>query len=151
VDNFYDAIQKGEATMKKAMSGLSIMGMIFFTIGLALAQSVYTGLIIDASDLSFIPSASPKIFDEEGREIYGSAYLDKEWVEKHGIVGYAKSLKEGKANARVTGNPYIIKAIKVTGPNSKDLIISNTDAGKVRELAKHLNFLDQAKVVIVVP
>ena len=137
--------------MKRAVSGLSIMGMIFFAIGLALAQSVYTGLIIDASDLSFIPSASPKIFDEEGREIYGSAYLDKEWVEKHGIVGYAKNLMEGKANARVAANPYIIKAIKVTGPNGKDLVISNSDAGKVRELAKHLNFLDQAKVVIVVP
>ncbi len=137
--------------MKKTMGGLSILGMILLIMGLASAQSVYTGLIIDASELSFIPSASPKIFDEEGREIYGSAYLDKEWVEKHGIVGYAKGLKEGKANARVASNPYIIKAIKVTGPNSKDLIISNTDAGKIRELAKHLNFLDQAKVVIVVP
>jgi hypothetical protein len=137
--------------MKKALVGLSVMGMTFLIIGLALAQSVYTGLIVDASDLSFIPSASPKIFDEEGREIYGSAYLDKEWVEKHGIVGYAKSLTEGKANARVAGNPYIIKAIKVTGPNSKDLIVSDADAGKVRELAKHLNFLDQAKVVIVAP
>ncbi len=137
--------------MKKTMGGLSILGMVLLIMGLASAQSVYTGLIIDASELSFIPSASPKIFDEEGREIYGSAYLDKEWVEKHGIVGYAKSLKEGRANARVAGNPFIIKAIKVTGPNSKDLIISNTDAGKIRELAKHLNFLDQAKVVIVVP
>ncbi len=137
--------------MKKTMGGLPILGMILLTMGLALAQGVYTGLIIDASELSFIPSASPTIFDEEGREIYGSAYLDKEWVEKHGVVGYAKGLKEGKANARVTGNPYIIKAIKVTGPNSKDLIISNTDAGQIRELAKHLNFLDQAKVVIIVP
>ncbi len=124
--------------MKKVMSGFSVMGMFFLAISLALAQSVYTGLIIDASDLSFIPSASLKILDEEGREIYGSAYLDKEWVEKHGIVSYAKSLKEAKANARVAGNPYIIKAIKVTGPNSKDLIISSTDAGRVRDLAKHL-------------
>ena len=137
--------------MKKAMGGLSFMGMTFLAIGLALAQGVYTGLIVDASDLSFTPSASPKILDEEGREIYGSGYLEKEWVEEHGVVGYAKSLAEGKTNARVAGNPYIIKAIKVTGPNSKDLIISNADAGKIRELTKHLNFLDRAKVVIVVP
>src|SRR4030042_2944401 len=107
--------------MKKAIGALFFMGMTFLTIGLALAQGVYTGLIVDASDLSFTPSASPKILDEEGREIYGSAYLDKEWVEKHGVVGYAKSLTDGKANARVAGNPYVIKAIKVSGPNSKDL------------------------------
>ena len=137
--------------MKKAMCGISFLGMTFLILGLALAQTVYTGLIIDASDLSFMPSASPKILDEEGREIYGSGYLDKEWVEKQGVVSYAKSIAEGKANARVAGNPYIIKAIKATGPNSKDLIVSNSDAGKVRELAKHLNFLDHAKVVIVVP
>jgi hypothetical protein len=116
-----------------------------------MSQGVYTGLIVDARNLSFTPSASPKILDEDGREVYGSAYLDKEWVEKHGVVGYAKSLTEGKANSRVAGNPYVVKAIKVTGPNSKDLIVSNADAQKIRELTKHLSFLDHAKVVIVVP
>ncbi|MDO9209170.1 MAG: hypothetical protein Q7V48_00225 [Deltaproteobacteria bacterium] len=137
--------------MKKAIGALSFMGMTFLMIGLALSQGVYTGLIVDARNLSFTPSASPKILDEDGREVYGSAYLDKEWVEKHGVVGYAKSLAEGKANSRVAGNPYVAKAIKVTGPNSKDLIVSNGDARKIRELTKHLNFLDHAKVVIVVP
>jgi K+-transporting ATPase c subunit len=137
--------------MKKAIGALSFMGMTFLMIGLALSQGVYTGLIVDAGNLSFTPSASPKILDEDGREVYGSAYLDKEWVEKHGVVGYAKSLTEGKANSRVAGNPYVVKAIKVTGPNSKDLIVSNADAQKIRELTKYLNFLDHAKVVIVVP
>ena len=137
--------------MKKAFGALSLMGMTFFIVGLALAQVVYTGLIIDARNLSFTPSASPKILDEDGREIYGSAYLDKEWVEKQGIVGYAKSLAEAKLNSRVAGNPYVVKAMKVTGPNSKDLILSHADARKIRELAKNLNFLDQTKVVIIVP
>jgi len=137
--------------MKKAIGALFLLGMTFLIIGPALAQGVYTGLIIDAKDLSFIPSASPKILDEDGREIYGSAFLNKEWVEKHGVVGYAKSLTEAKLNSRVAGNPYVAKAIKVTGPNSKDLIVSNADAREIRELTKHLNFLDHAKVVIVVP
>jgi K+-transporting ATPase c subunit len=137
--------------MKKAIGALSFMGMTFLIIGLALAQGVYTGLIIDAKNLSFTPSASPKILDEDGREIYGSAYLDKKWVEKQGVVGYAKSLAEAKANSRVAGNPYVVKAIKTTGPNSKDLILSLADARKIRELAKNINFLDQAKVIIIVP
>jgi len=87
--------------------------------GLSFTQSVYTGLIFDAQKLSFIPSASPKILDEDGREIYGSAYVGKEWVEKQGIVGYAKSLDEAKANQRVAGNPLVIKAMKVTGPTTE--------------------------------
>jgi len=124
---------------------------IFLSFGLAFSQVVYTGLIIDAKDLPFIPSASPKIIDEDGREVYGSAYLSKEWVEKHGIVGYAKTVAEAKANPRVEKNPLVIKAIRATGPNSKDLVLTNEDARKIRELSKNLNFLDQAKVMIIVP
>ena len=137
--------------MKKAIRALSLIGVTFLVVSVALAQGVYTGLIIDAKDLSFNPSASPKILDEEGREIYGSAFLDKDWVEKHGVVGYAKSLTEAKLNSRVAGNPYVVNAIKVTGPNSKDLIVSNADAQKIREFAENLNFLDHAKVIIIVP
>lgn len=137
--------------MKKTIAVLSVFGSVFLSSGLVFPQNVYTGLIFDAQHLSFIPSASPKILDEDGREVYGSAYVDKEWVEKQGIAGYAKSLEEAKANQRVSGNPLVINAMKVTGANNRDLIISNEDARKIRELAKNINFLDRAKVIIVVP
>ena len=137
--------------MKKAISVLSVFGSIFVAFGLVFSQGVYTGLIFDAQHLSFIPSASPKIIDEDGREVYGSAYVGKEWVERQGIVGYAKSLNEAKANQRVAENPLVIKATKVSGANNRDLVISNEDARKIRELAKNINFLDRAKVIIVVP
>jgi len=119
--------------------------------GLCLAQTVYTGLIFDAQSLTFTPSGSVKILDEDGREVYGSAYVSKDWADKQGIVSYAKSLDQAKANPRVAGNPLVIKAVRVTGPNNKDLVISNDDARRVRDLAKNLNFLDAAKVVIIVP
>ena len=137
--------------MKKAIAALSLPWLLLFTFGLAFPQGAVTGLIIDAKHLSFTPSASPKILDEDGREIYGSAYLDKEWVEKHGIVGYAPNLTGAKANTRVAGNPIVVKALRVTGANNRDLILSDQDARKIRELSKNLNFLDHAKVMIVVP
>jgi hypothetical protein len=83
--------------------------------------------------------------------VYGSAYVSKDWADKQGIVSYAKSLDQAKANPRVAGNPLVIKVVRVTGPNNKDLVISNDDARRVRDLAKNLNFLDAAKVVIIVP
>ncbi len=137
--------------MKKVLSAAILTIFILSLSGLALAQSVYTGLIFDAQNLTFTPSASVKILDEDGREVYGSAYVSKDWAEKQGIVSYVKDLSQAKANQRVAGNPLVIKAIKVTGPNNKDLVISNDDARRIRELAKHLNFLDAAKVVIIVP
>jgi len=136
---------------KKTIGTLFLTCLVILNFGLAFGQGVVTGLIIDAQHLSFKPSTSPKITNEDGRQVYGSAYIDKAWVEKHGIVSYAKSLPEAKNNPRVGENPLVVKAIRVTGANNMDLILSNEDAGKIREMAKHLNFLDQAKVIIVVP
>ena len=137
--------------MNKLTTTISLLCLVLILWGPAFAQGVVTGLIVDAQSLPFVPSASPKIMDEEGREIYGSTYVDKEWVVKQGIVSYAKSLSEAKANSRVSGNPFVVKAVRIAGANSGDLILSNEDARKIRELSKNLNFLDQAKVVIVVP
>ena len=137
--------------MKKVLFVAFFMIFILSLSGLSLGQTVYTGLIFDAQNLTFTPSGSVKILDEDGREVYGSAYVSKDWADKHGIVSYAKSLDQAKANQRVAGNPLVIKAVRVTGPNNKDLVISNEDARRVRDLAKHLNFLDAAKVVIIVP
>jgi hypothetical protein len=137
--------------MHKVFSVFFLITLILSLTGSAFSQTVYTGLIFDAQNLTFTPSASVKILDEDSREVYGSAYVSKDWAEKHGIVSYVKDLAQAKANQRVAGNPLVIKAIKVTGPNNKDLVISNDDARRVRDLAKHLNFLDAAKVVIIVP
>ena len=137
--------------MKKVSSAAFFMIFILSLSGWAPAQTVYTGLVFDAQSLAFTPSASVKVLDEDGREVYGSAYVSKDWAEKQGIVSYVKDMDQAKANQRVAGNPLVIKAIKVTGPNNKDLVISNDDARRIRDLAKHLNFLDAAKVVIIVP
>jgi len=137
--------------MKKLISSLSLLCFLLISFGLAFSQGVVSGLIIDAQDLPFTPSAAPKILDEDEREVYGSAYVSKEWFEKQGIVAYAKSLSEAKANSRVSGNPLVVKAIRVAGANNRDLILSTEDSRRIRELSKNLNFLDHAKVVIIVP
>jgi hypothetical protein len=137
--------------MKRATCVGAIIGLMLISSGALYSQTVYTGLIFDAQSSSFIPSASVKILDEDGREVYGSAYVSKEWAEKQGIVGYAKTVDDAKANQRVAGTPLVIKAMKATGPNNKDLVISNEDARKVRDLSKNINFLDKAKVMVVVP
>jgi len=137
--------------MKRAIVAGVVLGLTFMASGVLLSQTVYTGLIFDARGSSFVPSASVKIQDEDGREVYGSAYVSKEWAEKQGIVGYAKTLDDARANPRVAGSPLVVKALRAAGPNNKDLVISNEDARKIRDLARNFNFLDQAKVLVVVP
>lgn len=111
---------------------------------------VYTGLIVDARGMGARPAMSPKIVDEDGKEVYGSAYVSREFAIKQGIVGYAKDVNAAKQNERVTANPVVIKGLKTTGSGGSDIVISNADAAGLRDVSKNLSFLEQTRVLIVV-
>lgn len=112
-------------------------------------NQVYTGLIIDARKTDVQPALSPKIFDEHGKEIYGSAYVDREYVLKYGMAGYVKSFEQARENDRVKGKPLEIKALKSIGKNSTDLVVSEKDANALRQIASTQSFLREARVVLV--
>lgn len=111
---------------------------------------VYTGVVFDARGLNIRPAMSPKILDEEGREVYGSAFVSHEWATKYGILGYVKDLEAAKKNDRVAANPLVVKANKAAGTSGCDLVISNSDAQGMRDMSKNLSFLEQCRVLIVV-
>jgi hypothetical protein len=116
----------------------------------ASASSVFSGLIIDCKGLQVKPALSPRIVDEEGREIYGSAYVSREWAIKHGVVGYAKEVSAAAKLDRVGKTPGSVKAIKIEGDNNTDIVISLKDAADVRSAAANLKFLSECRVVFVI-
>ena len=111
---------------------------------------VFSGVIFDARGLNLRPAMSPKVLDEEGREVYGSAFVSQEWATKYGIVGYVKDPEAAKKNDRVAANPLLVKAAKASGTGGCDLVISNADAQGMRDMSKNLSFLEQCRVLIVV-
>ena len=112
------------------------------------ADTVYTGLIIDARGTGVAPAMSLKIYDADGKEIYGSADVERDFVLQHGIVGYVKDFKKSQQHQRVKGNPLIIKA---TGSKkSTDLSITNEDAALLNELDATQSFLREARVLIII-
>jgi hypothetical protein len=110
---------------------------------------VFTGLVVDASGLGARPALSPKIVDETGNEVYGTGYVSRDYAIQVGVVGYEKDLSRARANERVAGNPIVIKAFNVSGPNKTDVVISNQDAQVIRNASVNMNFLEQCKVMIV--
>jgi hypothetical protein len=112
--------------------------------------TVFSGLIIDCRGLNVKPALAPKITDESGKEVYGSAYVTREWAVKYGIVGYAKDVKAAAKLGRVGKTPGQIKALKAEGDNATDVVISDTDAADVRSAAQNLKFLSECRVVLVV-
>ncbi|NOX38198.1 MAG: hypothetical protein GXO78_11765 [Calditrichaeota bacterium] len=110
---------------------------------------VYSGLIIDARGLGVRPALSPKIVDEMGNEVYGTGNVSREYAVQIGVVGYEKDINRARTNERVADNPMIVKALRATGPNRTDVVISNADAQLIRQAAQNLNFLEQCKVMII--
>lgn len=109
----------------------------------------YTGLIIDARGTGVLPAMSPKVFDPDGREVYGSAYVSREWAVTQGVVGYVKTLEAARSDDRVKGSPVTVKAIEAKGANKADLVISKTDADTIRAIAQRQNFLSEGRVMVV--
>lgn len=112
-------------------------------------QVAYTGLIIDARGTGVQPAMAPKVFDPQDREVYGSAFVSREFATSQGMVGYAKNPDQAAQTDRVKGNPAVIKALEAKGANKADLVISQADADALRALAQGQNFLREARVMIL--
>ena len=111
----------------------------------------FSGLIIDARGLGVIPALAPKIYDEDGKEVYGSAYVSREFAIKWGMAGYAKTPEQASLSKdRVGATPGVVKALKATGASKCDLVLSRKDAQSVQDAAKSMSFLSDCRVIIVV-
>lgn len=113
------------------------------------APSAYTGMVVDARGIQARPAMSPKVFDEDGKEVYGSANVDREYAVQQGMSGYARDLNAAQSNQRVTANPVTIKALRTSGPGKSDLIISNADAQQIRASAENMTFMKKCRVMVV--
>ncbi|NLD99945.1 MAG: hypothetical protein GX640_08720 [Fibrobacter sp.] len=112
---------------------------------------IFTGLIIDCKGLAVKPALSPRILDETGIEVYGSAYVSREWAIKNGVVGYSKDITAAlKLVDRIGKTPGKVKAVKAFGDNSTDVVISNADAESIRSAASNLKFLSECRVLFII-
>lgn len=110
---------------------------------------IFTGLVVDARGLGARPAMSPKVFDENGKEVYGSLVVSKEYAVQQGISGYARDLTAAQGNPRVTANPVTVKGLSAEGAGKSDIKISNDDAYKLRAAKENLTFMQKCRVMIV--
>ena len=112
-------------------------------------EKTYTGVIVDARGLKANPALAPIIQDENGENVFGPPVISREFAVQHGISGYSTTLETACRLPRVAGNPLTVKGLRAQGPGASVIVISNSDASKLRRSSKHLEFLKQCRVVIV--
>ena len=111
---------------------------------------LHTGMIVNAKGLRDArPAMVPTIVDESGQEIYGPAFVSREFAVLAGITGYSRNLVSAQNDPRVRYNPLIVKGLKTKTIDGSVIVVSNSDASKLRAASEHLSFLRKCRVIIV--
>lgn len=113
------------------------------------SSTEFTGLVVDARGLGVRPVMVPKILDENKQEVYGSAFVSREYAVQQGMCGYGRNLEEILKNPRVADHPLVVKGLKALRPGFSEIVISNADASKLRSSSESLSFLKKCRVIIV--
>jgi len=110
----------------------------------------YSGLIVDARGIGASPSMVPVLVDENDQEVYGPNYVSREFAVQHGMCQYILGPVGSHDLPRVAPNPLLVKGLRAVSTGSCDIVISNSDASKLRSVSSHLEFLKQCRVVILI-
>jgi len=113
------------------------------------SSDIFTGMVVDARGIQAVPVLAPRVLDENLEEVFGPAYVSREFAVQRGMVSYTTDLWRAKFNPRVSDNPLIVKALKSLWPQRCEYIISNADAAKLRSASEHLLFMRECRVIIV--
>ena len=107
------------------------------------------GLVIDARGLGATPAMTFAVLDENGKPVYGSAYISREYAVQWGMAEYVRRVPTRDDSVRVSPNPLVIKGLRATGVGRTDIVISNADAVKLRGAVENLLFLRKGRVSVV--
>lgn len=113
------------------------------------SAAVYTGVVVDARGIKAHPAMSPRILDENGKEVYGSMIVVGEYAVQQGMSGYTRDLAAAQTNPRVASKPVSIRGIKAEGAGRSDIVIRNADADKIRASKDYSSFLRKCRVMVV--
>ncbi|MCL6475312.1 MAG: hypothetical protein K6U75_09705 [Firmicutes bacterium] len=117
----------------------------------AVSGNAYTSVIIDTLGLGIRPAMSPKIRRQDGSEVWGTVSVSTDFAIEQGIVAYAKTLEEAKANRRAGRHPLILRAVGYAKtPGRTDPVLSDNDVRLLLTANENSGFLNECRVIFVV-
>ena len=105
----------------------------------------FTGLLVDARGLGFVPQLSPRLVDASGKVLYGAGWVSPEVRGKVGVAAYFTGLEKAAAHPRVGDRPLVVKAESSKG---QELVLGEE---AVKKLAAARNgWLSDGRVGVVI-
>jgi len=113
------------------------------------AGAEYTSLLVDCRGLNITACMSPKLYEEDGTEVYGTMKISADYVIETGIVSFPRSMSEAHRTAGVGSNPLIVRAHYVRDQNRFCPVISDRDAERVRAANADSHFFERTAVLFL--
>jgi len=113
------------------------------------ATEYYTGLVVDARGTQALPALVPVIVDENGKEVYGPAFVSREFAVQQGLGRYMIDMEAALKSPVAGSNPLLVKGLRAEGIDRSRVVLSNADASRVLSMSENLSFLKKCRVVIV--
>jgi hypothetical protein len=109
----------------------------------------HTGLVVDCRGFKVETALAPRIVDEDGKVVYGSAYVSRDYAIKRGMAGYLKDVESALIHPRIGPKPFVFKGLRTAKTGPSDIVISNADSAKIRGTASNLSLLKRCRIIIV--
>ena len=110
----------------------------------------YTGLVIDARGLTLEPILYPTIVSEEGKAVYSSLFISREFAVQYGVAAYVCEMSAALSSRRIGSNPMVFKALRKADSNTGAIVVSISDAETLEKVTERHKFLKECRVIIVV-
>lgn len=113
------------------------------------ANAPYTGLIVDARGLGYLPCMAPKILSSKG-EVWGTVKVTSAFANDIGIAGFYHTMPEAQKD-RDRGAPaqLVVKALKAAGTARCNVTVSDEDAQKIQSTNEASHYLEAFHVIFV--
>lgn len=110
-----------------------------------------TGLVVDASELRLRPALFPRLFDVQGRLVYGPGVFDPATAARRGSVGYAPSVEAAfKETSRLGIKPAVSRGVIPLGRQSGvDIGLLDYDLNRLQVALKSPEVLKDCGVSVV--
>ncbi len=120
------------------------------------ANTIHTGLVIDARHLPLKKGITPKVYSRAGQLLYGGAVVSQAFLQEYGMVAYGEELDEDLLKRiefdgpRPYSLPLIIKPVELKDASQTGVVISETDTMRVLQALVQYDFFARYAVIFLI-
>lgn len=114
-----------------------------------IGESIYSGLIVDATGLGVEPVLNPLIVSEQGHDIYSSAFISRDFAVQNGVAKYLSSMDQALKDKRTGNHPLVLKGLRKQGKPNTAIVISMSDYSLLEKATERHRFLKECRIIIV--